>query len=435
MKQIAMTVAAGLMCAALWGREVTLGNVLCNPGGHFTVPILLDDVSDVAAISLHITYEPTVLVLTAVKPGTLREHFAAEFSVEEAPGSVEIMTFGRGQSARTVGGSVAELCFTARPGSEAMTSGLTIANAHVWERTVTEDLSVNNPLVPKSGVLTSASTAADCRARLGEGSLTVAAETAVRALALEAGDALCLSSAQRPIVVSEALTATGALRLLAPEGGWTTARYEVLQAPVAGLTLTLEDPPEDYTLSEETSGGVTTYVLTASVADEVPIRTEDTLSAEDAQGIRALLGDQLSGVTEIIAQGSQEAIELGVDLGIAPETTRSGSTLTATFTLPQLAVVGFDPQSGIIRVRVEPGEGSLIKGTIVTGVLHVHGAETLGGTWSELPEITVDLSAYQSAETLGEFQVTAQLGRHTFIKVIAGRSSALTPSTSEGTQE
>ena len=97
--------------------------------------------------------------------------------------------------------------------------------------------------------------------------------------------------------------------------------------------------------------------------------------------------------------------------------------------------MGFDPQSGIIRVRVEPGEGSLIKGTIVTGVLHVHGAETLGGTWSELPEITVDLSAYQSAETLGEFQVTAQLGRHTFIKVIAGRSSALTPSTSEGTQE
>ena len=285
MKQIAMTVAAGLVCAALWGREVTLGNVLCNPGGRFTVPVLLDEVSDVAAISLQITYEPTVLVLTAVKPGTLREHFSAEFSVEEAPGSVEIMTFGHGRAMRTAGGTVAELCFTARPGSEAMTSGLTIANVHVWERTVTEDLSVNNPLVPKSGVLTSAATSADYRARLGEGA--VAAETAVKALALEAGDALCLSSAQKPIVVSETLTATGEIRLLAPEGGWTTARYEVLQAPVSGLSLTLDDPPEEYALSEETSGGMTTYILTASVAGEVPIQSEETLSTEDAQGIRA----------------------------------------------------------------------------------------------------------------------------------------------------
>ena len=432
MKQLMLLLASGIVAGVVAARQVSLGSVLGNPGAQFTVPVILDDTTGIASISCQITYDPTMVVLTGVTQGSLAELFPGDFIVMEEPGCLTFLTFRLANNAGEGTGSLAKLAFTLRPGSERMISGITLASVTIRERTGTKDLTIGNELLPGNGLLQSVAPTADCRARLGDQPLTIAAKTQVKSLALRAGDSLCAADDQSPIVVTDALTAEGEIAILPPERGWTSGTYALLKAPTDALTLSLAEAPEGATLTTETDAeGLTTYLLSATVEGEVPISVGEglaALSAEDAQGVRALLAEKLadSGASAVLIQGTQEAVELGIDLGLEPESEVVDGVLKAVFRLPTLSVVGFDPQNGTIKVRVEPGEGSLIKGTIVTGVLHVRGAETLGGTWRELPDITVDLSAYQSAETRGEFQVTAQFGSHTFIKVVAGRTSEST---------
>lgn len=416
-----------LTVGSLAAQSVRLGNVICNPGAHFSVPIEMDSVSGIASVSLMVTYDPMCLVLTDVRQGSLATHFSREFLAIESTGSVEIVTFGKenGSARSATSGTIAELSFVAREGSSGSYSDLTLAYVQVNERTMTVDLTTKG-VTPKHGLLRSFAPTADCSDRLTEGAVRVAADTVLRNLTLNAGDVLEVSDAQTPVIVNGTLDAPAPIRLKAPRNGWTTATYTVLQTTAEGVTFDFdEDAPECYTLSSTETDGVTTYTLAVTVGDEAAVELPDgvTLAVDDIAAVRERLASARQSASVINVVGSQEAITLGLDLGLQPETSLSedGDTLTARFALPTLSVASFDPQSGIVKVKVVPPQGASIAKDLVTGILHVYGTERLSEAMTEIESPQIDLTAYRGADTSGEVSLTVSLGRKTFIRVIAGR--------------
>lgn len=92
-------------------------------------------------------------------------------------------------------------------------------------------------------------------------------------------------------------------------------------------------------------------------------------------------------------------------------------------------MTAFEPETGTITVCVTPGAGARIAKipaeTTLKGILHLRGTNALGGSWESLPDLELDLSAYQ--RNPGEITLSAQFGSHTFLKVTAGRVSAEEP--------
>ena len=429
--------AAALIAAPLSAREVSLGQVVCNPGMAITIPVSLDEAQGLAVATVGVNYDPELLLLQRVEQGTLKDRFSFDFTVTEEPGYVGLLSVAPGNIAQSGGGTLAKLHFLVRPGSAAMVAPLALADVRLREETMTADLALAEATIPTAGLVRPLDPSADCAERLGEGTLTVAPSTTLRALTLRTGDSLCAADDQTPIVVTEALTAEGTITVLPPERGWAGGSYALLTAPTADLSLAVASAPEGATLSTETDAdtGLTTYLLATNTAEGPTVSAGDiALSEADAQGIHDLLSGVLeaeSGITAIVAQGPQEAIELAIDLGLEPEVSREGSTLTAAFALPTLTVTAFEPETGTITVCVTPGKGTLSATTpnitTLKGILHLRGTNTLGGTWEILPDIELDVSAYQSNP--GEITLTAQLGSHTFLKVTAGRVSAEASST------
>jgi hypothetical protein len=272
-------------------------------------------------------------------------------------------------------------------------------------------------------------TTSSCADRFGEGALCVAKETQLETLTLRAGDTLSISERQEPIVITDTLTTDGALRLRAPDTGWNGRRYEILKTTNATVTFAVTDIPEDYALSTETTDGVVTYALTnTSQEPAIPVTAEVALSDADKDAIRALLVDQLEGVAAISIQGTQEAIQVGLDLGIFPKVSQlqsmdveANTTLIAEFALPTLKVVAFDVKTGSVSVQVIPAEGSTIAKSAITGVLHLHGAKTLAETMSEISNVDINVSEYLTEGTKGMIGFTLQLGDYSFFKVVVER--------------
>lgn len=421
---------AALVAGLAVARTVSLGAVVCNPGARLTVPIEVDDVTGVASVYVRVTYDPLVLALAEVRPGTLQEAFGTDFVTAADAGSTCVLAFGR-ENATSGSGSVAELVFEARPGCEGMYSDVALAEARLEERTQTADLTVAVPLEPVNGMVRAFAADGTCETRQGAATVTVAAETTLRRLTLAAGDALeaSASAEPRPITVTEALAAEGTLRILPPEGGWATARYEVLRCPASTPALTLEaaEPPEAWTVTALTEGGTTTYVLETTVETEIPVLTEAELSPADENLLRELLADRLDGVTTIRAKGSREAILAGLDLGIVPVCSMADGTLTATFELPELRITAFDPATGTAQVRVIPAEGATITQEVRTGVLQVWATEDLGVEMKAVPDAAFNLQNYVGQGLAGVTLPEAfrlSLGRNLFIKVVADHPAA-----------
>lgn len=414
------------MPLALGARTVRVGNVICNPGARVRVPVTVDDWTGVASVSAAAAYDPLILTLESARPGVVAEAAGMSFFTAEGAGRVGFAAMGAQNAEAGTVGTAATLTFLVREGSAGLYSDVAITEAYLRERTLTRDLS--GEATARGGLLRVFAPDGVCETRQGEGPLTVAAGTTLRRLALAAGDALEADAAQTPIVVTDALSAAGELRILPPEGGWATTRYELLRCPTPGLTLTLDtaDAPDACTLTEIASAdGMTTYVLEATVRETIPVSAETPLSPADENLLRDLLADRLDGVREIRAEGTNEAILAGLDLGIVPATTSAGGTLTARFETPTLRVVAFDPQAGTARVRVIPAVGATIARPLATGVLQVRAVERLGAAMAPL-EAGVDAAGYLDAATLGEAGLTFRLGRNLFIKVVAERPAAQT---------
>jgi hypothetical protein len=391
----------------------------------------MDDTDGISAVYVQINYDPMVLVLTSVEPGELKEVFTADFITTEVPGSIAIVAYEH----RNVGaqqGVLAYLNFSVREGADALYSDLTLADVQIKEETFTKDLTLETPLTPKNAMVRSFSMDADCKDRLAEGYACVADETQLANLTLQEGDVLAVSDRQTPIVVTETLTVEGALKLRAPRKGWTGQRYEVLKSSNTEVVFDEATIPKEYMLSIESSDGVVTYVLTSTAVDPViPIQSMVPLSNADQDGIRQLLATQLEGVTAITVNGTLEAIQVGLDLGIRPSirpksrtaTEAEGQTLVVDFALPTLKIIDFDLKAGRVVVQILPAEGAVIAKTAMTGVLHLHGSQTLSESMAEisLASDAIDLSGYLDENQKGIVRFTVQLGDYSFFKVVVQR--------------
>jgi hypothetical protein len=324
------------------------------------------------------------------------------------------------------------LNFSVREGADALYSDLTLADVQIKEETFTKDLTLETPLTPKNAMVRSFSMDADCKDRLAEGYACVADETQLANLTLQEGDVLAVSDRQTPIVVTETLTVEGALKLRAPRKGWTGQRYEVLKSSNTEVVFDEATIPKEYMLSIESSDGVVTYVLTSTAVDPViPIQSMVPLSNADQDGIRRLLATQLEGVTAITVNGTLEAIQVGLDLGIRPSirpksrtaTEAEGQTLVVDFVLPTLKIIDFDLKAGRVVVQILPAEGAVIAKTAMTGVLHLHGSQTLSESMAEisLASDAIDLSGYLDENQKGIVRFTVQLGDYSFFKVVVQR--------------
>ena len=78
-----------LMPLGLFGRTVATGTIVANPGATVSVPVTIDDLSDVAAAVVTVNYDSTVLVCLGVDAGGVvngAEGFAGAQAGEDAGG-------------------------------------------------------------------------------------------------------------------------------------------------------------------------------------------------------------------------------------------------------------------------------------------------------------------------------------------------------------
>lgn len=396
--------------------QVSVGTYVANAGRTVTVPVALDSAAGLSYAGAILTYDPQVLVVTKVEAGTLKAVMPEDFVTTSTNGSVSVSIFGSGATNVVVGaGTIARVTFAVRMGTEGRYSDIIVSHVDIGECTGVKDVTVGNPVKTMNGMVRVM--AADAAVARLEGAQTLAPDTVLGTLALEAGDAIQASDAQTPVVVSGGVTGLATIPVSAPVNGWASGRYALLKTPTAGLTFTLEGAG-DVVFSQETASGMTTYYATLSMDGEIPIVCEDeTLSAGAQNQIRKLLGNQLAGMKEVKVSGPKGLIGIIADMGIAPACTILGTTLEATYSLPEIRITGFEPETGIVRIKVTPGEGNTIVSEIATGYLHVYGTDDLAKKMVLIEKVGYDLTPYLREETRGEAVLNVTLGTHSFLKV------------------
>lgn len=404
---------ACLLVGAARGRMVTTGTVVANPGATVSVPVTVDDIADVGAAAVTVGYDPAVVVCLGVDAGGLVEADQMTF-VDSGAGQVYAIFAGLAKA--TGGGELMRVRFAVREGTQGLFSDVTLQDVQVGAKDGVADLGVENPLTTVNGMVRIL--AADAAVARLEERFTVWPGTRLRTLTLGDGDGLMADADGAAISVAGAVTATGAIPVRAPLGGWQTGRYALLETATAGLSLMLDDAP-DAVVHAETTAGRTTYWADVRVEGEVEVVAEDgALSRATVARIRETLADDLAahpGVTRVRVKGTE--IPLVVDLGIVPAMTVSGTEVTAVYVAPTLRITEFDPCTGRVRIRVEPGAGNRIRFPLVTGCVHVYGTDDLAQSMRLLGGTAFDLTPYLAEKTKGEAVLTVSLGANTFIKV------------------
>ena len=156
---------------------------------------------------------------------------------------------------------------------------------------------------------------------------------------------------------------------------------------------------------------------------EVEIASDDGDLPEDAEAaVRDALAEIVEDYPEISyvkVKGEVDLIPITASLGIAPHIDILGTEATATYARPSIAITEFDPATGMVRIRVDPGEGNAIRAPLVKGCVHVYGTSNLGEKMRYIGNTEIDLTPYLQTETKGEAELTVDLGTHTFLKVKA----------------
>lgn len=420
----------GLFVSSLFGYEVAVDTVVANPGQRVAVPVRFDTVKGASYAGVKVTYDPQVLVFMKAQEGSVTKVMSDDYVVwgDEAGGAVSVTAFAKNDVPEDVGGVLTTLIFEVRKGTEGLYSDLAVADVQVGERTGVKDLTVANPVRTKGGMVRVMATAASV-ARL-ENEQVIGADVALGAVAFKSGDGIQASGNQTPVVVGT-VTAESAIAVLPPVDGWASGRYELLKTSTTGLTLVLTDAPEGTTLGSATAEGVTMYFADVKVAGEVEVVCEcETLSAAAKSQIRkamAAAGVSLTDVKRIAVNGPVGRVSIIADLGIAPSVAGavdSHGILNVTYSMPTITITSFDPKTGVVRIKVVPGEGNKIVSEIATGYVHVYGSSNLADKMKLISKVGFDLTPYLKADTKGEAILQIELGSHSFLRVKVEETTA-----------
>ena len=407
---------AALFVISSSAYQISVGTYVVNANRTVTVPIALDSAAGLSYAGASLTYDPQILVVTKVEAGTLKTIMPEDFISSSTNGLVNVAIFGSTATNIVNGaGTIANVTFAIRAGTEGSYSDIIVSNVDIGEKSGVKDVTVGNPVKTVNGMVRVMRT--DAAVQRLEGAQTVVADTTLGSVKLEAGDAIQASDAQTPIIVTAGVTGLTTIPVVAPVNGWAGGRYALLKTPTTGLSFTLEGI-EDAVFSQEVTNGITTYYATVAMQGEVPVVCEgEEISAGTANQIRKLLGDRLAGMTKVNVSGPKGLIGVIADMGIAPKCTIVGTTLNAVYSTPEIRITSFEPDTGIVRIKVTPGSGNTIVSEIATGYLHVYGTDDLSKAMTRIEKVGYDLTPYLKDATKGEATLTVTLGTHTFLKV------------------
>ena len=421
---------AMMVSAAAWGRTVSTGTVVANPGATVSVPVTVDDFSGVSAAVATVDYDSTVLVCLGVDAGAAADAGKMTY-LDSGNGRVVAVFSGfAGDADAPVASRPTELMrirFSVRDGTQGLYSDVTLADVQFGATDGVTDLSAANPLTIVNGMVRVMSSEADVT-RLEE-AFNVWPGTVLKSLTLGSGDGIKAGGAA--VRVTGAVTASGAVRVEGPLGGWQTGRYTLLAAQTEGLTFALAgaqwgDRPATMTVVENRVSGVSMYYADVVVEGSVEVVAEGwELDAETAAQVREACDAAIKAnpsVTRVVVKGDLEVVPVAVDLGIAPNLAVAGAEISATYATPTLRITEFDPKTGRVRIKVTPGEGNAIRSALATGCIHVYGTSNLAEKMRYISGTAFDLTPYLKDATKGEADLTVSMGAHTFIKVKAEKS-------------
>jgi len=424
MRRAFVILSSLLLAEPLFARTAETGTIVANPGTTVVVPVTVSDVSDVGAAVVVVGYDTTVAVCLGAEAGTAADaekftyvdsgngRLCAIFSGFAESGAVRVRTLPTNR--------LMNVRFSLRDGTQGLFSDVTLQNVQLGAKNGLTDLSVKDPLATVNGMVRVV--AEDATVTRLENAFAVWPKTMLRTLTLAEGDRIMADAEGAPIRVTQAVSVAGVVPVSAPSGGWQTGSYALLETPTEGLTFDLEGAT-NVTFRTTVAANVITYWADVSVAGEIVVTPESgELDKATVAQIREALTETLSGhpeVTSITVKGDAAMIPLVVDLGIAPSVDILGTTATASYASPTLAITAFEPKTGAVRLKVTPGEGNVIRTVLATGCIHVYGTSDLSQKMRYISGTSIDLAPYLQPETKGEADLTVSLGTHTFIKVKA----------------
>ena len=406
---------AVLLPCSVFARTVAVDTYVCNPGQVVSVNITVDDLADAGAAIFAINYDSTIVACLGVDAGEAING-----------GKMTYADTGSGQIVLAVPefnaskGVVARVRLFARAGTQGQFSDVTVVSADFGAKDGVTDLSTTNPIQVKNGMVRVVDSSASV-SRL-EAAFTVWPKTTARELTLIAGDGIRASDDGEGIYISQSVSATEVISVQAPLYGWQTGRYVLMTAPVENLQFSLGEGV-DAVISFETLNGMTSYYADVTVEGSFEIVPEaGSLDAGTIAAIRASLSGELSAypnVKRVVVKGDVAKIPVIIDLGIVPDITVAGDAATVEYKSPALKIVAFDPQTGIVRIKVTPAAGNRIRSQLVTGCIHVYGTDDLFKTMRYISQVSIDVADYLREGTKGEADLTVTMGTHTFLKVKA----------------
>ena len=404
-----------LFSFSVFARSVAVDTYVCNPGQVVSVNLTVDELSDVGAATFSINYDSTIVACLGVDAGEAINGAKMTYADTGAGQIVMVVS-----EFTAVKGVVARMRLLAREGTQGQFSDVTVASADFGAKDGVTDLATENPVQVKNGMIRVVDSLASV-SRL-EAAFTVWPKTKVRELTLALGDSIQASDDGEGVQVSQSVSASGAIPVRAPLYGWQTGRYTLMTTPTKNLQFSLGDDI-DAVISFETINGMTSYYADVTVEESLEIVPETgSLGAETIAAIRASLSSGLAAypnVKRVVVKGEGAKIPVIVDLGIVPDIAVAGDTATVEYKSPSLTIVAFNPKTGIVRIKVTPGERNSIRSQLVTGCIHVYGTDDLLKKMRYVSQVSIDVSNYLREGSKGEADLTVTMGTHTFLKVKA----------------
>jgi hypothetical protein len=414
MRKFVLVLSILFSCSVL-ARTVAVDTYVCNPGQVVSVNVTVDDLSDVGAATFSINYDSTIVACLGVDAGEAINGTKMTYA-DSGAGQIVLIA----PEFTAVEGVVARVRLLAREGTQGQFSDVTVASADFGAKDGVTDLATANPIQVKNGMIRVVDSLASV-SRL-EAAFTVWPKTKIRELTLVQGDCIQASDDGEGVHVSQSVSASGTIPVRAPLYGWQTGRYTLMTTLTKNLQFSLGDDI-DAVINSETINGMTSYYADVTVEGSLEIVPETgSLEAGTIAAIRASLSGGLTAyprVKKVIVKGDGAKIPVIVDLGIVPDIAVAGDTATAEYKPPRLRIVAFNPKTGIVRIKVTPGEGNSIRSQLVTGCIHVYGTNDLLKKMRYVSKVSIDVSNYLREGTKGEADLTVTMGTHTFLKVKA----------------
>ena len=94
-----------------------------------------------------------------------------------------------------------------------------------------------------------------------------------------------------------------------------------------------------------------------------------------------------------------------------------GASAVAEYSEPEVKITDFNPQLGLVKIKVTPGEGEQITAEPTVGCIQVYGTDDLSREMELISTKSIDLSEYLRSGREGEATIVVDLEKSRFVRV------------------